>query len=297
MARYQKARTELSPSSSSLFLQRALVTFTLGPLALLLIYLGGWFYFVPLVLFIGLASVEYSRLLGHLGGRVPLAILLPAVLLQLLAAEWPEFGLFAPALAASLVAAALYALWLYETDAQGQPVTDEVGRQGKAKMAVTAEWAMMVAGILILGWMGGHFFLLRQLPQHAASWTILVMVSTWVADSAAYVFGTRFGRRQLARRLSPKKTVEGYLAGVVVGTAVTVGLAFFMGRAWPVALLLGLLISVASPGGDLAISLLKREAGVKDSGKMLPGHGGALDRIDSLLWSVTLSYYVIVLLT
>jgi phosphatidate cytidylyltransferase len=228
---------------------------------------------------------------------VPLAILLPAVLLQLLAAEWPEFGLFAPALAASLVAAALYALWLYETDAQGQPVTDEVGRQGKAKMAVTAEWAMMVAGILILGWMGGHFFLLRQLPQHAASWTILVMVSTWVADSAAYVFGTRFGRRQLARRLSPKKTVEGYLAGVVVGTAVTVGLAFFMGRAWPVALLLGLLISVASPGGDLAISLLKREAGVKDSGKMLPGHGGALDRIDSLLWSVTLSYYVIVLLT
>ena len=155
----------------------------------------------------------------------------------------------------------------------------------------------MVAGILILGWMSGHFFHLRGLEETAGSWTILVMVSTWVADSAAYVFGTRLGRRRLAPRLSPGKTIEGYVAGILVGTTVTVVLAHFLVLPLAVALLLGLLISIISPGGDLAISLLKRETGVKDSGKMLPGHGGALDRIDSLLWSVTMAYYVIVLLT
>jgi phosphatidate cytidylyltransferase len=156
----------------------------------------------------------------------------------------------------------------------------------------------MVAGILLLGWMSGHFFLLRGLDTaEAAWWTILVMVSTWVADSAAYVFGTRLGHRKLAPRLSPGKTVEGYAAGVIFGTLATLGLAYALDLSLTVALLLGLLISIVSPGGDLVISLLKREAGVKDSGRMLPGHGGALDRMDSLLWSVTMSYYVISFLT
>lgn len=266
-----------------MFLQRALSTFVLGPLAIVLIYLGGWFYFVPLLVVVVLATFEYSRIMGRLGWRLPIAILLPAVVLQLVAAEWPELGLFAPALALSLIVAALHALWLFEH----HPDT-----------RVSGEWTAMVAGILLLGWMSGHFFLLRGLDNaEAAWWTILVMVSTWVADSAAYVFGTRFGDRRLAPRLSPGKTVEGYVGGIVAGTLATVGLAYALNLSLPVALLLGLLISIVSPGGDLAVSLLKREAGVKDSGKMLPGHGGALDRMDSLLWSVTMSYYVISFLT
>lgn len=266
-----------------MFIQRALSTFLLGPLALVLIYLGGWFYFIPLLLVVGLATVEYSRILRRLGWRLPIAILLPAVVLQLAAAQWPSLGLFAPALAASLIAAALYALWRYEHTAD---------------TLVTAEWAAMIAGVLVLGWMSGHFFLLRGLASGAAAWwTILVMVSTWVADSAAYVVGTRFGKRKLAPRLSPSKTIEGYVGGIIGGTLVTVALAYFLDLAVSVALLLGLLISIVSPAGDLAISLLKREAGVKDSGRMLPGHGGALDRIDSLLWSVTMSYYVLVFMT
>lgn len=266
-----------------MFIQRALSTFVLGPLALALIYLGGWFYFIPLLLVVGLATLEYAKILGHLGWRLPAAILLPAVVLQLIAAQWPEMGLTAPALAISLIVAALYAMWLFE-------------RHGGT--LITAEWAALVAGILVLGWMSGHFFLLRNLDNNAAAWwTILVMVSTWIADSAAYVFGTRLGRRKLAPRLSPNKTIEGYVGGILTGTVVTVGLAYVLDLSLPVALLLGLLISIVSPGGDLAVSLLKREAGIKDSGRMLPGHGGALDRIDSLLWSVTMSYYVIAFMT
>lgn len=270
-----------------MFLQRALSTLVLGPLAVLFIYLGGWFYFIPLFFVVGLATVEYSTMLAHLGWRLPIGIVLPAVLAQLVVAQWSGLQLGAPVLATNLIIAALYALWAYER----RPGGDEPSG------TVAAEWAGLVAGILVLGWMGGHFFLLRGLGEAAASWTILVMVSTWVADSAAYVFGTRMGHRKLAPRLSPGKTIEGYVSGIIVGTLVTVGLAQFLTLPLGVALLLGLLISVVSPAGDLAVSLLKREAGVKDSGKMLPGHGGAFDRIDSLIWSVTMSYYVIAVLT
>jgi phosphatidate cytidylyltransferase len=101
------------------------------------------------------------------------------------------------------------------------------------------------------------------------------------------------GKRKLAPRLSPNKTVEGYVAGIILGTLLTLVLGAVMNLPWTIALLLGLLISIFSPAGDLGISLFKREAGVKDSGNLLPGHGGALDRIDSLIWSVTIAYYVL----
>lgn len=286
MARSPKARTEQAPPASDMFLQRALSTLVLGPLAVLLIYLGGWFYFIPLFLVVGLATVEYATMMAHLGWRLPVALIVPAVLAQLVAAQWPELQVAAPILAISLIVAALYALWAYEK----RPA------EARQRGTVAAEWGGLVAGILVLGWMGGHFFLLRGLEDTGAAWTILVMVSTWIADSAAYLFGTRMGRHKLAPKLSPGKTIEGYVSGIVVGTLFTVGLAQIMSLPLWLAVLLGLLVSVVSPAGDLAVSLLKREAGVKDSGKMLPGHGGAFDRIDSLLWSVTLSYYVISLL-
>lgn len=283
MERSQKARTEAAAARRpSAFVQRAVSTLLLGPLALYLIYLGGWFYFLPLVFVIALATIEYSKMLANLGWRLPVAILLPAVLLQLAAAQWPQLALTAPAMALSLLVISLYALWRFEQNDGG---------------TISAEWAAMVAGVLILGWMGGHFFSLRGVAQNGAAWTALAMVTTWVADSAAYLFGTRFGRRKLAPRLSPHKTQEGYFSGIVVGTIIAVTLAYFLELPLSVALIMALLLTIVSTGGDLAISLLKREAGVKDSGRMLPGHGGALDRIDSLLWSVTIAYYVVVLLS
>jgi phosphatidate cytidylyltransferase len=121
-------------------------------------------------------------------------------------------------------------------------------------------------------------------------------LGTWIADSGAFVVGKSMGRHKLSPRLSPNKTVEGYVGGIVLGTLFTVGLSFPLGVASLPALVLGLLASVVSPAGDLGISLLKREAGVKDSGTFLPGHGGALDRIDSLIWSVAFAYFVAILL-
>jgi phosphatidate cytidylyltransferase len=151
-----------------------------------------------------------------------------------------------------------------------------------------------IGGIILLGWLGSHFFRLRGLDiDQAAAWTALAMLGTWIADSGAYVFGKSLGRHKLSPRLSPNKTVEGYLGGIVVGTISTVLLAVLLDLSVTVALALGLLVSVVSPAGDLGVSMLKRSAGVKDSGNLLPGHGGAYDRIDTLVWSVALAYYLI----
>jgi phosphatidate cytidylyltransferase len=150
-----------------------------------------------------------------------------------------------------------------------------------------------MVGVILLGWVGAHFFRLRGQGEMALQWTIIAILSTWLADSAAYVIGTWFGKRKLAPRLSPNKTVEGYVAGIVLGTGLTVIAAYLLQLPLTMALILGVLVSVISPAGDLGVSLLKREAGVKDSGNMLPGHGGALDRIDSLIWSVTMAYYLV----
>ena len=160
----------------------------------------------------------------------------------------------------------------------------------------TPLWLLLpiVGGVMLLGWLGSHFFKLRGLEiDKAAEWTALAMLGTWIADSSAYVFGKTLGRHKLSPRLSPNKTIEGYVGGVVAGTAITVLIAYFLKLSLPVAVILGLLVSIVSPAGDLGVSLLKRSVGVKDSGNLLPGHGGALDRIDSLVWSVAMAYYLV----
>jgi len=266
-----------------MFIQRLLVVLVFGPAALFAIYRGGLFYFLPLATILVLATIEYSQIMQRLGWQVSRWLLIPAVLLQLAAGQWPASNYFAPLLIVSLLAVLGYSLWLYE--------------RCLSRTAV-ADWLAMTAGILFLGWIGSHFFRLRGLEHMAWQWTMLAMVGTWVADSAAYVVG-RFmagkvvlGRHQLTPRLSPNKTIEGYVGGIVVGTGVTLALAHLLQLPPGAGLVLGLLITVLSPLGDLGISLLKREAGIKDSGNLFPGHGGALDRLDSLIWSVTMAYYL-----
>lgn len=263
-----------------MFLHRALVTLVLGPLALYLIYLGGWYYFLPVALILLLATYEYVHLMERLGWRPAAWLLLPAVLGQLVAGQWPAQELAAPFMALGLLAMLVYALWSYE--------------RGYGS-AVPAAWLAMMAGLLYIGWMGGHFFRLRNLETMAWQWTMLALGITWLADSAAYVVGKRWGRRKLSPRLSPNKTVEGYVGGILVGVLAAALVAVWLDLPLGPAVGVGLLVSTLGTAGDLGISLLKRTAGVKDSGSFLPGHGGALDRVDSLLWSVVVAYYTITL--
>lgn len=275
-----------------MLLRRAIVVFTLGPLTLLLIYLGGWFYFLPFAALLGIAVYEFNQLVGKLGWRTPLWLMLPFAVLLWLAPNEVQVMLVGDAvterelssivLLLSLMAAMGYSLWLFEK------------RQGQN---APVSWVATAAGILFLGGVGSYFFRLRGLGETAAQWTALAMLGTWIADSGAYVFGKTLGKHKLAPRLSPNKTVEGYVGGIIAGTLLTVVIAYFLNLPLMVALLLGLLVSAVSPAGDLGISMLKRSVGVKDSGNLLPGHGGALDRIDSLIWSVALAYYLVLMTT
>lgn len=271
-----------------MFVKRALVVFTLGPLTLLLIYMGGWFYFLPFAALLSIAAYEYSQLVKGLGWRSPLWLMLPVALAlwivpedvqtMLFDKQLAEFDLVSAVLLVGMFVAMAHALWLFEK------------RPGAN---APASWMATTGGIMLLGWLGSYFFQLRGVGELAAQWTALAMLGTWIADSGAYVFGKTMGRHKLSPRLSPNKTVEGYVGGIVSGTLITVAIAYFLELPLAMALALGLLVSVVSPAGDLGVSMLKRAVGVKDSGNLLPGHGGALDRIDSLIWSVALAYFLV----
>lgn len=156
------------------------------------------------------------------------------------------------------------------------------------------------AGLLGLVWIGGclaHGVLLRDL-DHGGALVLAVLLGTLIGDTAAHLGGSVFGRRALAPAISPSKTVEGLLGGVVAGTVTVVAFAITWHEWLPAsdALALGLAVSVAAPVGDLAESFVKRSVGVKDSGGLLGPHGGVLDRLDAILFTAVAGYYVVLAL-
>jgi len=126
-------------------------------------------------------------------------------------------------------------------------------------------------------------------------WILLLILCVWAFDTGAYAAGRRFGRRPFMTHISPAKTVEGVVGGTLAVTVVAVLLVAGLGRPWFAGLALGPIIAAAAQAGDLAESMLKRAAGAKESGRLIPGHGGLLDRIDSFLFAApAVMLYVVV---
>ncbi len=160
----------------------------------------------------------------------------------------------------------------------------------------TADWATTVAGALYLGVTISYLVTLRQ-RSDGFNWAITAFLVTWACDAMAYFVGRAFGRHKLWPRISPKKTWEGIAGGA--GAAVAAGLVlgvWLLNIPWWQGVLLGALVSLLAPLGDLAESLFKRQANVKDSSQLIPGHGGALDRVDSLLFVFPVVTYFALLL-
>ncbi len=171
----------------------------------------------------------------------------------------------------------------------------------ETKMATT-HIATTILGVMYIGFLGSHLILLREHPLrinldygYGASFVFLAFVVTWACDTGAYVVGSLVGRRPLAPRISARKTREGSVGGLAFALAAAfVAKATFAPylEAWH-ALVLGVLAGVVGQFGDLFESLIKRDAEIKDTSEMIPGHGGVLDRFDSLLFTSPLIYYFV----
>ena len=160
-------------------------------------------------------------------------------------------------------------------------------------------WGWTVTGILYMGWMLGHYVMLRQL-DHGRELVMLALFTTFACDTSAYFVGRAWGRHHMTPTISPHKTWEGAAGGFAGAVAAALALHFLLnlgGWSLPLSRLevvgVGCLIGVMAQVGDLLESLLKRRAGVKDSGNLLPGHGGVLDRIDSLVFTGVIVYYFV----
>ncbi len=164
--------------------------------------------------------------------------------------------------------------------------------------------ATTLLGLVYVGWLGAHLVQLRELgpilgaPRPYAEgfdYVVFALVVTWGTDTAAYLVGSRWGRHKLAPRISPRKSIEGAVAGLVGGTLCGLIVTILPHHALTVvqAAWVGAVASIAGQFGDLVESLIKRDTHIKDSSRTLPGHGGMLDRLDSVLFAVPVVYYAL----
>jgi phosphatidate cytidylyltransferase len=156
-------------------------------------------------------------------------------------------------------------------------------------------WAMGLAGALYIG-MPFNYYLLLYTARNGLEWTLFTIFAVVVSDAAALLVGSRLGRHPFFRTISPNKTVEGAVAGVVGSVVVMfIGVTLVLAQSPLHALALGLLIGLSAEIGDLVESQMKRIAEVKDSSHLIPGHGGVLDRIDSILFPPILVYFYLIM--
>lgn len=155
-------------------------------------------------------------------------------------------------------------------------------------------WMFSLASVTYIGWLGSHFTALRHGPD-GRDWVLVAILTTWITDTAAYFVGKALGRRKLAPHISPGKTVEGAIAGFLFGALAVVLLyrLFALEGSHTLMAALALLVPSMAQLGDLGESLVKRGLQVKDSSRLIPGHGGFLDRLDSLLFATVTVYYLI----
>jgi len=252
---------------------------------------GGLLYLGFTLLFIGLALREFYLMMGskglspHWKSGFLAALLFPIGIYARLRThrteEWHLAGLLTVLLVAMLLA--------------------ELRRGASKQTLVNASSTLL--GVLYIGWLGAHVVALRELPwslglpyAEGMGFALLPFFLAWTCDTAAYLVGRAWGRHQLAPGVSPQKSVEGALGGLLAAIAAgALARAWFAPfLSWGAALALGALVGVFAQLGDLVESLLKRDAETKESSSLIPGHGGVLDRFDSILFAAPLVYYFLV---
>jgi phosphatidate cytidylyltransferase len=169
------------------------------------------------------------------------------------------------------------------------------GADGQHRDGITVSMGVTLLGIVWIGIPLVHAVLLRDLPDHGAALLVDVLVGTFATDTGAYAIGRMFGSHKIAPSLSPNKTLEGLLGGFLIGT-----MAFWFAGLYQDwlsgvdALIIGAAVAAIAPVGDLFESMLKRDLGAKDTGTLFGPHGGILDRLDAVFFTVVVGYYLAV---
>jgi phosphatidate cytidylyltransferase len=244
---------------------------------------GSIWVYAAVAVVLGAALIEYWQLTRAMGTPAPLWLLFPLAFALLLRDRLPSWAgvtfLFAAGTFFGLGIMVFVRDW----------------------RASLSRWALAVGGSLYLGFLLSFYlslyFLHQPDPNHLGfGYVIAVLGAIWVGDTAAMVVGTRFGRHSFFARISPKKTVEGAVAEVLA-SVIFFGIAgLVLNIGFPHNVILGFLIGAVAEVGDLVESQIKRIAGVKDTSQLVPGHGGALDRIDSMLLVGVVVYYYLTFL-
>jgi phosphatidate cytidylyltransferase len=253
--------------------------------------LGGPVFAITLTALCLIGLREYERMAKKIGGRAVVSSAISVALFGAIALlGTDDAGLMAAIAFASFVPLIIliffgeiegaFASWALAAAGSlylGLPLFAAIALRGTGG-AVSAQWLTDLTGRLSFGW---------DADPRGLAWLLTVILVTWLSDTGAYLTGRSFGKRPLIPRISPKKTVEGLAGGLVASSltgAICVAL-FGLDFGWGWGLLFGLAIGAVGVVGDLAESLMKRQAGVKDSGTLIPGHGGMLDRLDALLFT------------
>ena len=255
---------------------RVVVAAALLPLVIGVVYLGGW-WLVGLALVGGLLALHELYGMARelrplvLGGYI--AYVLTLLGLQLGGLEWMLGGLIATFVSAFVV----YGL-------------------GGVRQSATTSFGVTLLGVVWVGAGIGSILLIRDIPEFGFWAVMAVLFTVFAADTGAFFVGRAFGRHRMAPAISPRKSWEGFVGGVLAAVGMTFVILYrdrdeFLSI--PESLLLGLVIALAAVLGDLFESAVKRDLEVKDSGRVLAGHGGMLDRLDSLLWAGPAAYFTI----
>jgi len=270
--------------------KRIITSLWFVPLLVIVVWFGGEPGFTALMVIFGiLAAFEFYRMVAMSKappltyfGLIWTALFILSRNSELLAILEPRFNLslVTPFLLTAAVVPPL--LWLLSRRQKGEAFTS---------------WAWTIAGILYVGWLLSHLVALRGLDA-GRNWVFFALFTTWASDTTAFFIGRKLGRHKLAPNISPGKTWEGATGGIL--GAIIVSILFFTATPFHLpltywqAIPLSILVSIFGQVGDLVESLLKRNMGVKDSGKLMPGHGGVLDRMDSIIFAGIVVYYYVI---
>ena len=267
-----------------MFWKRAISAIILIPVVIFLVWWGENLYSALIVLVTALMLIEFCQLSQSIGARGSrILVIVSGLLFCFSAIESIDFRISVQlALTLTLFLAFAYHIFHNQVNV--------------AFLSV----ASMLLGVVYIGWaFGYHLIALRDIGNAAgkpigSGLIFFLLVVAWCGDTTAYLFGKRFGKHKLRPHISPGKTIEGAIAGLGFGVLGGLGVRFYLLTdvlSIPHALTLGILLGLVSQLSDLSESLLKRSADVKDSGGLIPGHGGLLDRCDSLIFSAPMLYY------